>query len=187
MQPRSHRSSARWSAHAAPSSALPCLARQAGKDFYANFGCCFLDEGPITIGDRVILAPNVHLYPVGHSVDPALRSGVQGLEFAKPITICDDVWIGGGAIILPGERGRGGGGGSAEGVFPPPTSHLPPPTPLPLPRSSLPLPAAGVTIREGSSVGAGSVVTKDVEPYTVVAGNPARCIRRLERPQGAGA
>jgi maltose O-acetyltransferase len=40
----------------------------------------------------------------------------------------------------------------------------------------------GVTIGDGVTVGAGSVVTKDVEPYVVVAGNPARVIRRLERP-----
>ena len=46
---------------------------------------------------------------------------------------------------------------------------------------------SGVKIGTGSVIAAGSVVTKDVEPYTVVAGNPARCIRRLERPQGAGA
>jgi len=58
----------------------------------------------------------------------------------KPIRIGNDVWVGGGAIILP-----------------------------------------GVTVGDGSTVGAGSVVTRDVEPYTVVAGNPARMIRRLSK------
>ena len=42
---------------------------------------------------------------------------------------------------------------------------------------------AGITIGDGSTVGAGSVVTKDVEPFTVVAGNPARLIKRLERKE----
>ena len=37
----------------------------------------------------------------------------------------------------------------------------------------------GVTIGEGAIVGAGSVVTKNVEPWTLVGGNPAKTIRRL--------
>lgn len=38
----------------------------------------------------------------------------------------------------------------------------------------------GVTVGENSVVGAGSVVTHDVEPNTVVAGNPARLMRQLK-------
>lgn len=73
-----------------------------GKRFYCNFNCVFLDCGPVRIGDRVLLGPAVQLYPVGHDVDPAARSGVHGLEHAKPVVIGDDCWIGGGAIIMPG-------------------------------------------------------------------------------------
>lgn len=47
-------------------------------------------------------------------------------------------------------------------------------------------PLQGITIGEGSTVAAGAVVTRDVEPYTVVAGTPARVIRRLQRPGGDG-
>jgi maltose O-acetyltransferase len=71
-----------------------------GERFYANCGCVFLDCAPITIGDRVLLGPSVHLYAATHPVDAATRR--RGLEYALPITIGDDVWIGGGAIILPG-------------------------------------------------------------------------------------
>lgn len=39
----------------------------------------------------------------------------------------------------------------------------------------------GVTVGENSVVGAGSVVTHEVEPNTIVAGNPARLIKRIER------
>lgn len=63
----------------------------------------------------------------------------------EPVRICDKVWIGFGASILP-----------------------------------------GVTIGEGAIVGAASVVTRDVEPWTVVAGNPARVIRKLEPPPKVG-
>lgn len=38
----------------------------------------------------------------------------------------------------------------------------------------------GVNLGEGAVVGAGAVVTKDVEPWTVVGGNPAKLIKRRE-------
>ena len=46
--------------------------------------------------------PRVQIYPVGHHVDPAERAGVEGLEFAKAVTIGDNVWIGGNAVLMPG-------------------------------------------------------------------------------------
>jgi maltose O-acetyltransferase len=71
-----------------------------GDRFYANTGCIVLDSAPVTIGDRVLLGPAVQLIAVTHPVDAELRA--QGLEYAEPIVVGDDVWLGGGAIVLPG-------------------------------------------------------------------------------------
>jgi len=71
-----------------------------GDNFYANVGCTILDCAPVTIGDNVLLAPNVSLYTAGHPTDTEQR--VSGLEYAHPISIGNNVWIGGGAIVLPG-------------------------------------------------------------------------------------
>jgi maltose O-acetyltransferase len=71
-----------------------------GVRFYANAGCVFLDCAPITIGDRVLLGPGVHLYAATHPTDAETRR--RGLEYALPVTIGDDVWIGGAAVALPG-------------------------------------------------------------------------------------
>ena len=71
-----------------------------GANFYANFGVVMLDCAPITIGDNALLAPNVQLYAAHHPLDTPTR--LTGAELASPITIGDNVWIGGGAIVLPG-------------------------------------------------------------------------------------
>ncbi|OOF60004.1 sugar O-acetyltransferase [Rodentibacter myodis] len=71
-----------------------------GKNFFANYHCVMLDNGGITIGDNVMFAPNVSLYTVGHPLDAELRN--TGWEQAKPITIGNNVWIGGNVVILPG-------------------------------------------------------------------------------------
>ena len=71
-----------------------------GDRFYANTGCIFLDSAPVTIGDRVLFGPAVQLLAVTHPVEAEPRA--QGLEYALPIAIGDDVWVGGGAIVLPG-------------------------------------------------------------------------------------
>lgn len=73
---------------------------RAGAGFYANSGCVFLDCAPIEIGDHVLLGPCVQLYAATHPLDAEVRR--QGLEYAEPITIGDDVWLGGGTIVLPG-------------------------------------------------------------------------------------
>ena len=71
-----------------------------GDNFYANFGVVMLDCAEIHIGDNAFLAPNVQLYTAHHPLDPQIRA--SGLEAATPIRIGDNVWLGGGAIVLPG-------------------------------------------------------------------------------------
>lgn len=108
-----------------------------GAGCFVNFNCVFLDCAPITIGDRVQIAPAVQFYTATHPLAAAERA--TGLESARPITVGDDAWIGGGAIILP-----------------------------------------GVTLGAGCVVAAGAVVTRDVAPGVLVAGNPARQLRSLD-------
>lgn len=71
-----------------------------GKAFYANFDCVMLDVCPIHIGDNCLLAPGVHIYTATHPLDATERN--SGLELGKPVTIGDNVWIGGRAVINPG-------------------------------------------------------------------------------------
>lgn len=71
-----------------------------GKNFYANFNSIFLDICPITIGDNCMFGPNVQLYAATHPLHPVKRN--SGLEYGKPITIGDNVWLGGGVVITPG-------------------------------------------------------------------------------------
>ena len=77
-----------------------------GDTFYANYDCVFLDAAPITIGNNVLVAPRVCFYTAGHPIASSVRN--TGLEFAAPITVEDDVWIGGNVTVLPGVTiGRG--------------------------------------------------------------------------------
>lgn len=71
-----------------------------GDRVYFNFNCVVLDVAPVTIGSDVLLGPAVQIYTATHPLDPAARR--SGLEAAKPIAIGSDVWVGGGAILLPG-------------------------------------------------------------------------------------
>jgi maltose O-acetyltransferase len=71
-----------------------------GDNVFANFNCVMLDVVPITIGDRVQMASAVQLLAADHPLDAEERA--SGYEFGSPITIEDDVWLGGGAIVLPG-------------------------------------------------------------------------------------
>lgn len=107
-----------------------------GAGTFINYGLVALDVARISIGRGVQIGPNVQLLTPTHPLEPALRRA--GYEAAKPIVIGDNVWLGGGAIVLP-----------------------------------------GVTIGANSVVGAGAVVTRDVAPNVVVAGNPAVVIRHL--------
>lgn len=116
-----------------------------GDNVLINMNCTFLDTNKITIGERVLIAPDVKIYTANHPIRAKERYYDIGggnayiSTSSKPVEIGDDVWIGGGAIILP-----------------------------------------GVTIGSNVIVGAGSVVTKDVPNNVVVAGNPAKIIKRLE-------
>lgn len=109
---------------------------QAGENLYINVNCTILDCNQVTIGDNVLVAPNVQIYTAYHPTDPSTR--LTGVEMAAPITIGNNVWIGGGVIICP-----------------------------------------GVTIGDHSSIGAGSVVTKNIPACSVAVGNPCRVIRRV--------
>lgn len=107
-----------------------------GDNFFANFNCVFLDCSAITIGNNVFLAPNVQIYAAHHPIIASER--ILGPELASPVTIGDNVWLGGGCIICP-----------------------------------------GVSIGANTTIGAGSVVTKDIPANVVAAGNPCRIIRHL--------
>lgn len=71
-----------------------------GDNFYANFDCVILDVCPVNIGKNVFLAPGVHIYTATHPLDPLERC--SGAEFGKPVTIGDNVWLGGRSVVAPG-------------------------------------------------------------------------------------
>ncbi|MCT8159976.1 sugar O-acetyltransferase [Pseudoruegeria sp. SHC-113] len=91
-----------------------------GENFYANANFTVLDGAKVTIGDNCFIAPNVGLYTAGHPLDAARRNA--GLEYAHPITIGDNVWIGAGVSILPGTTIGDGtviaAGSVVRGAFP---------------------------------------------------------------------
>ena len=73
---------------------------EVGENFFANDNLTILDVGKVTIGKNVMIAPNVSIYTAGHPVHPDSRN--SGYEYGIPITIGDNVWIGGSVVILPG-------------------------------------------------------------------------------------
>jgi maltose O-acetyltransferase len=73
-----------------------------GSGTFVNAGCTILDTAPVNIGNQTLLGPNVQIYCAEHHKDAAKRAA--GLEIARPVHIGDNVWIGGGAIILGGVR-----------------------------------------------------------------------------------
>ena len=72
-----------------------------GERVFFNFNCIVLDVCPVTIGDFTLFGPGVQILTPMHPLDPELR---RKQEFGKPIQIGSDVWVGGGALILPGVR-----------------------------------------------------------------------------------
>lgn len=71
-----------------------------GENFFANHNCVILDCAKVRIGDNVFLAPDVGIYTAGHPIDTPRRNAA--MEYAYPVTIGDNVWIGGGVRIVPG-------------------------------------------------------------------------------------
>ena len=108
-----------------------------GSQIEINHNCVILDCAPVAFGDHVFIGPNCGFYTAGHPLDAAPRNA--GLEFARPITVGDNVWFGGNVAVLPGvtigsgghwrgERGqpgrpaqRGGGWQSLPGAAPHPS------------------------------------------------------------------
>jgi maltose O-acetyltransferase len=72
-----------------------------GDGVFFNFNCVVLDVCRVTIGSHTLFGPSVQIYTPMHPIDAAER---RSLEFGKPVEIGDDVWVGGGAIVLPGVR-----------------------------------------------------------------------------------
>lgn len=107
-----------------------------GNETFINHNIYLMDCAPITIGKHCFIGPNCGMYTAIHPIVAKERN--QGLEMAKPITIKDNVWIGGDVTILP-----------------------------------------GVTIGEGSVIGAKSLVTKDIPANVIAVGNPCRVVRPI--------
>lgn len=71
-----------------------------GKSFFANHNCVILDEAKVTFGDYVFIGPDCGFYTAGHPLDAEQRN--LGLEYARPITVGNNVWFGGGVRVMPG-------------------------------------------------------------------------------------
>jgi acetyltransferase-like isoleucine patch superfamily enzyme len=108
-----------------------------GKRFYSNFNLTILDCGLVTIGDRCMFGPNVSIFAATH--ETAVQSRRDNIEYAKPVVIGDDCWIGGNVVILP-----------------------------------------GVTIGKGCTIGAMSVVSRDIPDFSVAMGQPAKVVKKVE-------
>lgn len=71
-----------------------------GKNFFANFNMVVLDEARVVFGDNVFIGPNCGFYTAGHPIDSIERN--KGLEFARPIIVGNNVWIGANVTVVPG-------------------------------------------------------------------------------------
>ena len=107
-----------------------------GENFYSNHNLVILDCAMVKFGDNVFIGPNCGFYTAEHPLDAETRN--KGLEFAKPIIVGNNVWIGGGVHIV-----------------------------------------SGVTIGNNVVIAAGAVVTKDIPDNCVVAGVPAKVIKKI--------
>lgn len=73
---------------------------EVGDNVFINMGCVMLDGGRVRLGNNVFIAPQCGFYTAGHPLDVERRN--KGLEYARPITIGDNVWIGGHVCVMPG-------------------------------------------------------------------------------------
>ncbi|MCL8538319.1 sugar O-acetyltransferase [Chryseobacterium gallinarum] len=71
-----------------------------GENFYANHNLVILDCARVEFGDNVFIGPNCSFYTAGHPLDVKQRN--EGLEYARPIKVGDNVWLGGNVVVLPG-------------------------------------------------------------------------------------
>ena len=71
-----------------------------GENFFANVNCVILDGTKVRFGDNVFIAPGCGFYTAGHPLDVEQRN--RGLEYALPITVGNNVWIGAQVCVLPG-------------------------------------------------------------------------------------
>lgn len=71
-----------------------------GENFYSNHNLVILDPGKVTFGDNCFVAPNCGFYTAGHALDAEQRN--EGFEIALPITVGNNVWIGGSVCVMPG-------------------------------------------------------------------------------------
>lgn len=115
-----------------------------GPRFYAAFHLTIIDCALVDIGARVMIGPNVSIFTATHETE--VQSRRDDIEFAKPVRIGDDCWIGGHAVILP-----------------------------------------GVTIGQGCTIAAASIVTKDVPAWSIVMGSPAKVVRKVKEIEASAA
>lgn len=108
-----------------------------GKNCYINHNSVILDCAKVTFGENVFIGPNCGFYTAIHPINAKERN--EFFEFAKPIVIEDNVWIGGNVVILP-----------------------------------------GVTIGKNTVIGAGSVVTKDIQENIIAVGNPCKILKHID-------
>lgn len=73
---------------------------EVGENFYTNMNCVILDGAKVKFGDNVFIAPHCGFYTAGHPLDVFQRN--SGLEYARPITVGNNVWIGANVSVLPG-------------------------------------------------------------------------------------
>ena len=109
---------------------------EVGENFFANYNFIVLDGNYCRFGDNVWIAPTVSILAAGHPLD--MQDRIDGWEYAFPVTVGNNVWIGGSVTII-----------------------------------------GGVNIGDNAVIAAGSVVIRDVPADTLVAGNPARVLRKI--------